>query len=364
MSKSIQIVAFDNPNPPDYGGVIDVYYKIKALSNLGFKIDLHFFNYGKRKNINPLNEMCDSIFQYPRDMGIGALMSSSPFIVKSRENKELLTRLANNPAPILFEGLHSCAFLEHELLKNHFKIVRTHNVEHEYYQGLYNNTSNILKKIYYASEMKKLKAFEPILKKADLILALSLQDASYFKKYQKTEWVPPFHRSYSEVLKMENYVLFHGNLSVAENINALLELVKNVFKDINHKIIVAGKLPSKKIVQAIGSNTNITLIANPDEREMTDLICRAKCHILYTNQNTGVKLKLVHAIQTSGHIILNEAMLFDEHFKNEVEIANDWRSMIESLNFCMAHETIKPRPRLRALFDNKENAEKIMTLLP
>lgn len=364
MIKSIQIVAFDNPNPPDYGGVIDVYYKIKALHDLGVKVDLHFFNYGKRKDIEPLSRICGSIFQYDRNMGLGALLSSKPFIVKSRENIDLLNALAKNPAPILFEGLHTCSFLDHPLLKNHFKTVRTHNVEHSYYQGLFNNTSNLFKKLYYGSESKKLKSFEPILANADLIVSLSLQDATYFEQYQKTEWVPPFHKSYPEVSEMEDYILFHGNLAVEENINALVALTKNVFKEITHKIIVAGKSPTQKIINAIGKNKNITLISNPNQEEMTDLICRAKCHILYTNQNTGVKLKLVHAIQTSGHIVLNDAMLFDDSFKDEVEIANDWNSMVKTLDRCMDLETIKPRPRLKALFDNKKNAEKILSFLP
>lgn len=364
LIKSIQIVAFDNPNPPDYGGVIDVYYKIKALHDLGVKVDLHFFNYGKRKDIEPLTKICASIFQYDRNMRFGALLSSTPFIVKSRENRDLLNELSRNPAPILFEGLHCCSFLNDPLLKNHFKMVRTHNVEHDYYKGLRDNTSNLLKKLYYRSESKKLKTYEPVLANADVIISLSLQDATYFEQYQKTEWVPPFHKSYPEAVEKENYILFHGNLAVEENINALLALLKNVFKEIKHKVIVAGKSPPQKIIQAIGTNNNITFIPNPNQEEMTDLICRAKCHILYTNQNTGVKLKLVHAIQSSGHIVLNDAMLFDDNFKDEVEIANDWNSMIQTLNRCMDLETSKPRPRLKALFDNKKNAEKILTFLP
>ena len=38
MQKTLQIVIFDNPCPPDYGGVIDVFYKIKALKALGVRI--------------------------------------------------------------------------------------------------------------------------------------------------------------------------------------------------------------------------------------------------------------------------------------------------------------------------------------
>ena len=32
--KNINIVSFDIPYPPNYGGIIDVFYKIKALKGM------------------------------------------------------------------------------------------------------------------------------------------------------------------------------------------------------------------------------------------------------------------------------------------------------------------------------------------
>ena len=40
MDRSIHVVSFDIPYPADYGGVIDVYFKLKALAQLGIKIHL------------------------------------------------------------------------------------------------------------------------------------------------------------------------------------------------------------------------------------------------------------------------------------------------------------------------------------
>ena len=45
--KHLHIVAFDIPQPANYGGVIDVFYKIKALTNLGVKVHLHCYEYGR-----------------------------------------------------------------------------------------------------------------------------------------------------------------------------------------------------------------------------------------------------------------------------------------------------------------------------
>ena len=49
--QELHIVSFDVPFPPNYGGAVDVFYKIRALHKLGVKIHLHCFEYvrGKQK---------------------------------------------------------------------------------------------------------------------------------------------------------------------------------------------------------------------------------------------------------------------------------------------------------------------------
>ena len=86
--KHLHIVSFDIPFPADYGGVIDVFYKIKALHELGVVITLHCFEYGERQPQKELENYCKNVFYYKRTRSILDLLSSQPFIVKSRENKE------------------------------------------------------------------------------------------------------------------------------------------------------------------------------------------------------------------------------------------------------------------------------------
>jgi hypothetical protein len=47
MRNKIQIVCFDNPSPANYGGAIDMFYKIKALHALGIRIDFTYFLHNK-----------------------------------------------------------------------------------------------------------------------------------------------------------------------------------------------------------------------------------------------------------------------------------------------------------------------------
>jgi len=47
LDKHLHIISFDVPYPTDYGGAIDVFYKIKALHKLGIKIHLQTYEYGR-----------------------------------------------------------------------------------------------------------------------------------------------------------------------------------------------------------------------------------------------------------------------------------------------------------------------------
>ena len=68
MSKTLHIICHDVPWPADYGGVVDLFYKIKALHEEGIKIKLHCFDYGRGKQ-NELNKYCEEVNYYERARG-------------------------------------------------------------------------------------------------------------------------------------------------------------------------------------------------------------------------------------------------------------------------------------------------------
>jgi hypothetical protein len=160
------------PYPPDYGGVMDVFYKIKTLHDYGVKIKLHCFEYG-RKESGVLNQLCEDVFYYKREHSFRDFTSSTPYIVKTRKSSELLKNLSADDAPILFEGLHTCYYLDHEELKDRVKGVRMHNVEWDYYRQLGKNESGMFRRFYFFTESIKLKNFEKILSYADHLLPIS-----------------------------------------------------------------------------------------------------------------------------------------------------------------------------------------------
>lgn len=144
-NKKLHIVSFDVPYPPKYGGIIDVFYKIKALHQLDVIIYLHTYYNGTGEQ-SELNKYCDQVFYYPRILSISKAFSRIPFIVKTRSSKDLVVNLNKIDAPILFEGLHTIFPLLKEPFKSRKLLFRAHNIEHNYYEGLASSETSKPKK--------------------------------------------------------------------------------------------------------------------------------------------------------------------------------------------------------------------------
>lgn len=370
MKQGLQLVAFNIPYPPDYGGIIDVFYKIKALSECGVSIYLHCFEYDRPQAVE-LEKYCAKVFYYSRKEGIRYQLSSKPYIAVTRVNDQLLKNLSSNKAPILFEGIHTCYYLDHPLLAKHIKLVRTHNIEHEYYLNLYKSEKNFFKRMFFRMEAQKLYSYEPILSAASHLLCISPNDYAYFsKKYGHSQFVPAFHH-FPEIKSKPGrgkYLLFHGNLSVSENIQAVEFLLENVLGEITFPVIIAGKNPNQNLVKKVKSFPHVLLISNPLSEQMENLIEDSHICLLPTFQNTGIKLKLLASLFSGRYCIANSMMIDHTGLEHLCHKANTPKEMIKGINklFLMdfTDEEIEKRKLiLEGSFCNHQNAMMITSLL-
>lgn len=178
--KHLHIISFSVPYPPNYGGVIDVYYKLLALHHAGIKTHLHCYEYD-RGPAPELEEICEEVQYYPRKTGLSSAGSLKPYIVQSRQSEVLINNLLKDNHPVLFEGLHSCFFLDDKRLNGRIKIYRESNIEHQYYFNLFKAEYKPGPKMYYLIEALKLRFYEKVLHHADLMLVVSESDTQYLK---------------------------------------------------------------------------------------------------------------------------------------------------------------------------------------
>ncbi len=364
----INIVSFNIPYPPNYGGIIDVYYKIKALHKEGVQIFLHCFDYGR--GVQPeLEKLCVEVYYYKRNTGLLNSINKIPYIVKSRSNTELLDNLNKNNYPILFEGLHTTYYLNSNKLKNRIKIVRMHNIEHDYYIQLAKQEKNLFKRLYFKNAANKLKKYEKVLEYATHIAAISPNDDKYLSQlYKNTFWLPPFHPN-SELnitLNTGLYALYHANLSVPENVTVAQFLISAFCNEKDIPLIIAGKNPHKHLFKLAKNIKHIKIVANPSETDMKNLIAEAQVHLLPTFQPTGIKLKLIASLFNGRHCIANSKMVNSTGLESLCHLANKPSEFVEITNKLMKlpfenKDLIHRKEILGNKFDNEKNAELLLS---
>ena len=367
--KHLHVIAFNVPYPADYGGVIDIYFKLRALKQLGVQIILHCYKYG-RQSSKELEELCSEVHYYNRDSGFLYALSKVPYIVATRNANTMPKNILKDEYPVLFEGLHCTSQLKKYAGAGKRCLVRAHNIEHNYYRALSKSENRLYDKLFLFTESIKLRSYEKILKEADYILGISEPDTQYFdEKYGHSILVPAFHRFDEITIKpgLGEYILFHGNLGVAENSDVFLRIAGNVLSKITHRVIVAGKAPSKSFVRRLSAWPNIEVVANPSDREMDQLIGDAQINLLYTAQSTGIKLKLLHALFGGRHCLVNTEMISHTGLEPLCRLADEPKEMIaqieELINLPFTASQIREREKALQNYSNRAGAEKILGLL-
>lgn len=369
--KELQMVSFASPYPPDYGGVIDVFYKIKTLTALGVKIHLHTYAYDQHQPSPVLNQYCASVQYYPRSIN-SKYLQGMPYIVSSRFNKSLINNVLSKNIPVLLEGLHTAFLLPFLREKNIVHALRLHNVEWLYYRLLAESELSLVKRRYFIEESRRLKDYEQILNKATLI-TLSARDTKYAEhnfSASKVLEVLPFHEFEGlDVLNGKgDYAIFHGNLSVNENEKAALWLVNEVFSKINFPLVIAGKNPSEKLQRACNVYNHIKLINSPENVKMKALLQNAHVHLLPNSQPTGMKLKWVHALQTARFIVAHPDIAQGFEGKAGIYSALDAKTYIQNITNIQQHifdsaERTERKEIMGKSWDNVENAEALLKTL-
>lgn len=370
----LHLISFDIPWPANYGGAMAVFHQLQALHRLGVQVVLHCFQYGGRTPQSELDRYCEQVYYYARSRALWHQLSAEPFIVQTRKHSELLRRLLDDDAPLLFEGLHTAGWLEHPSLRERKKVLRMHNVEWQYYAHLARLAISPVQRLYLQIESWRLRRAERrLLPLASDLLALSPSERDYFaQRYPvRVHYLPVFH-PYEEVNGLPgrgDYVLFHGKLSVPDNERAALWLLDEVFAHLPEvAFVVAGMAPSARLRAAVARRPNAVLVADPDEAQMDVLLRQAHANVLVSFQSSGVKLKLLSALFRGRHCIANRHMLAGTPLHTLCRVADSALEIRQAV--CSALESpfteaelAQRKHLLEAHYSNQANAQRLLAIL-
>ena len=153
----VHLISFDIPYPANYGGAIDVFYKLISLRNAGVDVTLHCFHKPGRRPQPLLGELCDHVYYYERRVGWQSNLSLLPYNVMSRRSSLLVSHLLEDSDPIIFEALSTTACMNDHRLDSRVKLFRECNIEHDYFNGLAQAEQSVRRRMFYRLEIQILR---------------------------------------------------------------------------------------------------------------------------------------------------------------------------------------------------------------
>lgn len=369
FEKHLHIICSEMRLPVDYGASFDLLYKIKSLHKAGILLHLHCFDPANQHE-QELNRYAIEVNYYVNRDGHKGFSFRLPYIVGSRIDPKLAERLLLDDHPVLIEGIH-CSYLAHDPRFSTRKIIiRGHRLESHCYREMKENSWHLLKRFYYGHESKLLRAYEEQTFK--LVPVCCASDKERFELQQKMHAKQvikvPLFLPFQQVICKEgigSYCLYHGNLSEAGNERAAFYLLKQVFNDLTIPFVIAGKNPSRRLLNAAKRSKFHCLVENPTEAELQDMIEKAQVNILPSFDGNGIKVKLLNALFNGRHCVVNDATVEGTGLEPATHIASSARGF-KSILIQLYHqpfpmdEIILRKQLLEKEYNNELNVKRLI----
>lgn len=335
VSRSILVVSQVFPYPLHDGGRVDIYYRIKALKELGYSIYLvAFYNpVFPPLDLEPLHKICKKIYPLPYlRRKISKILGVKPYSISSRENLSKITdiiqilRLEVAAFRCVISESHHVLTVS-QMFKKTLGIeklyLRSHNNEPKFMLSLAQTSPFFsVKQMFFFIESMRYFFYEKILmrkfSKKDCILHISMDECrTYEKKYPNLRHT--FLPAAIDVSEKKAYretqgrkVLFLGALFSPNNLQGLQWYLKYVHplvckKISDYQLIVAGNTqgaPSKDVHRLLSDVSHLKFYDTP--LDLGPIYREAEVFINPMQHGAGVKLKTLHAILNGLPVVTTE----------------------------------------------------------
>ena len=170
-----------------------------------------------------------------------------------------------------------------------------------------------------------------------------LEQQYFFKTYgDRCTYIPAFHDTerHTELVSSEKQLLYHGNLSVSENVGAALFLIK-VYQNTPNRLVIASSYSNNEVETEIEKYANIHFHPLQASEDLYPLFETSHINVLPTFQNTGIKLKLLNTLYQGKFIIANDYMVKDTGLESLCERANTKKEFLEKTKLLFKKEFTK-----------------------
>ena len=354
------------PYPLKDGESIAVTYMSKALNELGCELTLLAMN--TVKHYCEVDELPKSFNHYksihtvkidnrvkPKAAFLNLFSDDSYHIsrfVSEEYRKKLIQLLANNEYDVIqLETLYLAPYISTIRKYSKAKIaMRSHNVEHEIWARITENTSFFPKKWYLNHLTEKLKAFEiKQLNNYDILVGITQRDLDFFNKLGfKNEGVvapigldmtkyQPNYKSFQQPLSLS----FIGSLDWMPNLEGLewfiqkvMPMVRNTYPNV--KLHIAGRNMPKSLLNLKVKN----IVIHGEVESSTEFLNEHSVMIVPLFSGSGMRAKILEAMSLGKVVMTTPLGLegIDATDGEEVLVAKNEEAFMNQLKYCVENK--------------------------
>jgi glycosyltransferase involved in cell wall biosynthesis len=252
--------------------------------------------------------------------------------------RALHDKLSNSAYDVLIlDGLYSTAYLEEIKQRFSLKIFyRCHNVEHQIWKELGEQSNNLLKKIYFRRIAKQVKAYElKLMSSIDKVLPVSPIDEAFFTTNSEVEstLIPIVQKQQFESFSyQENSLFFIGNMDWKPNAEGVKWFVKNVFvplKSQNIKLTfhIAGM--EKGQLNAIKNIEGVVLHGFVED--LSQFIRTKGLFVAPLLSGSGIKVKVGEVLSHGVPFVLSEKAAEGIGFTKEITFFSTVENAVQNI---------------------------------
>ncbi|MCX7716612.1 MAG: glycosyltransferase family 4 protein [Endomicrobia bacterium] len=314
MQKKVLVLTPILPYPPDDGSRIRTYQTIKSLQGR-YKIDLCSF-YTKEDNIVEakkfLMTLCDNIFFFPLPrinvLSQKLFVYTGNKLIKKEVNKIIKK---GNYDLVHVEKVIMLYYVDKKINKKISVIIDSWGIDSLIsYQKFIFEKNFVKKKLKFLKYLRHFVSELNLLKKADVLVAITQQQANFYKKYIKNKkillipnWVDTeYFCPCREVEK--NSIVFTGIMDFYPNIDAVnffcSEIIPCLKNKIDFKFYIVGKRPSKEILKFHNSKN---IIVTGEVEDIRTYLNKAEIFVSPLRTGSGLRNKILEAMACGKPIV-------------------------------------------------------------